>query len=197
MNIVSISGIPLYGDVSAIVEALVNIEGRRHPIPGYDHEDIAQEIRLECFRAMQHFDSKRIGPSPYKFLERCVRNFLYNMRRGIYVPNNPPCVRCKFWNKKDRSCKIDEVGCEKIVQYRKKMATKAAIRKPASLEIDLEDGKCSMDINAMILDENIRANLSEELIVHYELLISGNSKQVPHYIKKQIREKVKKLIQDD
>jgi hypothetical protein len=63
MTAIALSGLPAYNEISDIVEALVNTEGRRYPIPGMDHEDIAQEIRLECIRVMQHYDASRIGPS--------------------------------------------------------------------------------------------------------------------------------------
>ena len=59
--VVATSGTPTYSDINDIVEALVNTEGRRYPIPGYDHDDIAQEIRMECLRVLPYFDSGRIG----------------------------------------------------------------------------------------------------------------------------------------
>ena len=178
--------IPSYADVSDIVEALVNIEGRRSPIPGMDFEDTAQEIRMECVRVLNFYDSTRIGPSPFKYLQTCVRNFLYNQRRGIWVPNNPPCVRCPLWDKMRRICTIDEVGCDKIVLYRENMATKAALRQPAPLEIDVMDDRHEQELEAKLLDQSIRTALPTHLIEHYEKLILGE-KILPRY-KKQIRD---------
>lgn len=191
---VAASGTPSYEDVSDIIEALVYTEGRKYPIPGVDFEDTAQEIRLECVRVLDHFDASRIGPSPYKFLQTCVRNFLYNQRRGIWVPNNPPCVRCPLWDKANKLCTIDEVGCDKIVQYRENMATKANLKQPGSLEIDIMDSEHEDEIDAMLLDESIRQALPEHLIEHYEALIVGQS--VPSRVKKQIREIVMTVIND-
>lgn len=189
---VSCSGTPTYSDISDIVEALVNTEGRRYPIPGYDHEDIAQEIRMECLRVLPFFDAARIGPSPYKYLQTCVRNFLYNMRRGIWVPNNPPCVRCPLWDRIRRTCTIEEVGCEKIVQYRENMAAKADLRKPTSLEDDVLDNCQDEETEAMLLDTSIRDALQPRLIPYYNKMIVGD--KIPARIKREIRLIVTEII---
>lgn len=192
---VAASGVtPTYTDISDIVEALVHTDGRRYPIPGMDHEDVAQEIRLECLRVLEFFDPTRIGPSPYKYLQTCVRNFLYNMRRGIWVPNNPPCVRCPLWNRIAKTCTIEEIGCEKIVQYRESMATKADLKQPTSLDVEVLDDRAEQEIDATMLDQSIRSALPKNLITHYEHLIAGQA--VPARIKKQIREIVTAVIND-
>jgi len=183
---VAASSTPSYADVSDIVEALVNIEGRRTPIPGMDFEDTAQEIRMECVRVLQFYDASRIGPSPFKYLQTCVRNFLYNQRRGIWVPNNPPCVRCPLWDKMRKLCTIEEVGCDKIVLYRENMATKAALKQPATLEIDVMDYRHEQELEAKLLDRSIRDALPEHLIEYYDKMLLGE--KVPPRYKKQVRE---------
>lgn len=189
-NTILPSGVICYEDITNIVEALINTEGRRYPIPGMEHEDIAQEIRLECIRVLPFYDASRIGPSPYKYLQTCVRNFLYNMRRGIWVPNNPPCVRCPLWNKVLRICTIDEVGCEKIVQYRSNMAIKADLRRPATIDEDMFT--VNENDSLVLLDQSIRGSLPTNLIVHYDKLINGE--KVTNRIKKQIRLIVTEII---
>ena len=189
---VATSGTPTYGDISDIVEALVNTEGRRYPIPGYDHDDIAQEIRVECLRVLPYFDASRIGPSPYKYLQTCVRNFLYNMRRGIWVPNNPPCVRCPLWDRVRRTCTIEEIGCDKIVQYRENMAAKADLRKPSSLEDDVSDNYHDEQAEAMLLDQSIRGVLSQRLIPFYEKMLIGE--KITARVKREIRLIVAEII---
>lgn len=184
--------LPTYDDVSDVVEAIVHTEGRKYPIPGMDFEDIAQEIRLECVRVLQFYEADRIGPSPYKFLQTCIKNFLFNKRRGIWVPNNPPCVRCPLWDKANRTCMIDEVDCDKIVQYRANMAVKAALKQPNSLEVDIIDIDRDEEVEAVILDNSIRDALPPHLIEYYDKLISGQ--KIPPNIKKQIRDIVTEII---
>jgi len=183
---ITASGTPSYADVSDIVEALVHIEGRRYPIPGMDFEDIAQEIRLECVRVLSFYDSKRIGPSPYKYFQTCIRNFLYNQRRGIWVPNNPPCVRCPLWDRVAKTCTIDEVDCDKIVSYRSNMATKADLRSPASLVMDITDDVHEQELDAIVLDQSIRQALPKVVVPYYNKMLVGE--KIPPRIKRQIRD---------
>ena len=195
MSFVLASGIMGYAELQPVIEAIINTEGRRYPIPGMERDDIAQEIRLECLRVMQFYDATRIGNSPYKFLQVCVKNFLYNMRRGIYVPNNPPCVRCPLWDKVRRTCIIDEIGCEKIVQYRNSMATKAALRAPSTLEVDITESE-GLDIDAWTLDDSIHSKLPPAYIKHYHAMKEGRGDEVPARIKRQIRNIVKEVLGD-
>ena len=185
---------PTYEDISDMVEALVHTEGRRYPIPGMEQDDIAQEIRMECFRVLEFYDTSRIGPSPFKYLQTCVRNLLYNMRRGIWVPNNPPCARCPLWDRLNKRCMIDEVDCEKIVQYRRNMAIKADLRAPSSLEVDIFSEGGGSECDAILLEQSIRQTLPESLLIHYENLIEGVV--IPPRFKRQIREIVLEIIKD-
>lgn len=194
MNSIAASGIPTYADVKDIVEALVHIEGRKSPIPGMDFEDIAQEIRLECVRVLSSFDHTRIGPSPFKYLQTCVRNFLYNQRRGIWVPNNPPCVRCPLWDRMQKTCLVDEVDCDKIVKYRANMATKAALRQPATLKIEVSDNIHEENLDALLLDQSIREALPDAMIPYYDKMLLGE--KIPPRIKRQIREITMGVIND-
>lgn len=193
-GVVATSGTPSYDDVADVIEALVYSEGRRYPIPGMDFEDVGQEIRLECIRVLQFYDASRIGPSPYKYLQTCVRNFLYNQRRGIWVPNNPPCVRCPLWDKVRKTCTIDEVDCDKIVQYRANMATKAALKQPNSLEFDVLDDAHESELDALVLDQSIRNALPANLVPYYDKLLLGE--KIPPRAKKQIREIATGVIND-
>jgi hypothetical protein len=191
---VTVAFTPSYEDKDTrdIIEALVVIEGRKSIIPGMDQDDIAQEIRMECIRVLEFYDSSRIGPSPYKYLQTCIKNFIYNMKRGIWVPNNPPCTRCPLWDRVNRRCTIDEVDCDKIIEYRASMARKADLKRPASLEIDICE---ESDANSIVdLDLSIRNSLPENLILHYNRLIKGE--KVPARAKRNIRLIVTQIIND-
>ena len=164
----AVSGTILYKEYSEVVESLVRTEAKTFLFPGLDYDDIAQEIRVECIRVMSKFDSARIGPSPYKYLKQCIKNFLYNKRRGIYVPNNPPCVRCPYWSKSKKTCLIDEMGCQKIIDYRNNMAKKAAIFNPAALESEILDGENGDELDALALNESIKEILPSNLLQSYK-----------------------------
>ncbi len=188
------SGIISYATISGTIEVLVSRESRRSLIPGMDQDDLAQEIRLVCLRVLDRFDPTRIGPSPYSFLRRCVHNYLYNMKRGVWVPNNPPCNRCSLWDKKNKICKVNEENCEDIKRYRRSMALKASIKRPGSLEYDVTDK--SESTSKADLEAAIKDKLPAHLKKSYELLISGRGREISHSHKKQIRRLVKDLISD-
>jgi|APGre2960657404_1045060.scaffolds.fasta_scaffold54253_3 hypothetical protein len=193
---VSGSGLLEFSSYETFVEAIVASEGTKNPIPGYSLDDIAQEIRLECWRVMQFYDPQRIGPYPYKYLQVCIKNFLYNMRRGTYVPNNPPCVRCPMWDKLARKCIVNEEGCDSIVQYRKKMATKANLKSPAPIENEVYDIKNEAFDDSFALQESILQKMPKELLPYYKKMIGGEKRGIPVKARKEIRKIVKELLKD-
>lgn len=187
-----------YSSVSGMIEAIVFTEGKKYPHPGVEFEDIAQEIRFACVKALQSFDPSRIGPFPYKFLQRCVKNYIYNLNRGTLVPNNPPCNRCEFWNKLNKTCKINEVGCDKIVEFRKRMATKASLKTPNVLDEKFDASSNRYEnVEVFILDASIRESLPGSLLLAYQKIVSGYSSEVSTKDKNRIRKIVKHIIADD
>lgn len=175
--------------VSGIIESIIHIEIRRPYVFDGDHDDLKQEMRMAAIRAMEKYDASRIGPSPYKFFQQCVRNHLYNLHRGIHVPNNPPCVRCEFWDSVNKTCKIDEVGCDAILKYRDSMKLKQAIRNPGQLpEFDLTTPSGDEQIAAFLLNQSIQSILPPELLNDYNLLVSG------HFVESRKKIKIRKII---
>lgn len=70
-----------YEDVSMDIERLVSMKVGRYHIPGYDRDDMAQEIRLTCVKALSKYDKSKNNSTPFHFLARCVDNRLRNMVR--------------------------------------------------------------------------------------------------------------------
>lgn len=182
--------------VSGIIESVIHIVLRRPYNYDGDPDDLKQEMRMAAIKAMAKYDATRIGPSPYKYFEQCARNHLYNLHRGVHVPNNPPCVRCEFWDATNKTCKIDEVGCDAIVRYRNNMELKKRIRNPGQLpEFDLTTPSGDEQIAAFLLDDSIRSILPPELIEDYDRLISG--KPVESRKKTKIRKIVRRMMEDE
>ena len=187
-----------YIDVSGIIESIVYTEGRKYTCPGISFEDIGQEIRLACIKALNSYNPARIGPSSFKFLQTCARNHVYNMNRGVIVPNNPPCVRCPLWDRYTKKCEEKEDGCEKIKQYRQHMAAKANLRAPnitINEEVTNQTDRYG-SVEHFILDDSIRELLPGHLLLDYVRMLNGASDQVSTHHKNQIRRIVKGLIQD-
>ena len=179
--------------VSGVIEAVINQELRQPLANNDDPDDVRQEMRLAAIRAMPKFDPTKIGPSPFRFFQQCIRNHIYNLHRGVHVPNNPPCARCELWDSTNKICKIDEVGCEAIVKYRKNMQTKAAIRRPEHLpEFHLSRNENSQ--NRFLLHESLQQIMPDNLLYSYNMMASGLSKQVDSKSRSKIRKIVREYL---
>ncbi len=108
------SGIGYY-DVEDLVETIVHMKKGKYAFPGHDSEDLAQDIRLICWEALNKFDQNKLGKSVFHFVARCVDNALYNKFRGVYLDNNPPCLRCPMYIKETKECEINEEGSNRPV----------------------------------------------------------------------------------
>lgn len=193
------SGVLTYAAASGTIESVVAMELRRTIKFDGDRDDLAQEIRMAAIKALPRFDASRIGDSAFKFLQRCARNHLFNMNRGVHVPNNPPCNRCPLWDKQNSTCKIDEVGCDAIKKYRANMAAKASLRAPDRLPDNRESmgSTANPDIAVFELDDSIRNALPFELIPAYELMANGRADLVESSVKVKVRKIVRKVLAED
>jgi hypothetical protein len=72
------------------------------------------------------------------------------------------------------------------------MALKAELKRPASLEVDVNDDTQESTMDAIILDQSIRDTLPKHLLAPYENLING--RKIASRLKKQIRDIVTTII---
>lgn len=203
---VSTSGI-LYEDAEDMVETIVSMKKSKYNFPGVDPEDLAQDIRLMCWEALEKkFDDSKVGKSVFHFVARVVDNGLYNKFRGVYLDNNPPCLRCEHYQKATKTCAIDEIGCDRIVNYRKRMAQKRAIAAPLSYNahLDNEEGSDfsaheSLSVESTTgvcdLDDSFRSSLDEELVPYYDLMVKGDMESVPVKMRRAVQRQVRAIIE--
>lgn len=204
------SGIP-YESAIDLVETIVSMKKDKYNFPGVDREDLAQDIRLMCWEALEKkFDPDKLGKSVFHFVARVVDNGLYNKFRGVYLDNNPPCLRCPEYIKETKSCAIDEVGCDRIVSYRDRMQRKRAIASPLSYNAHLDaDAESDFTHHASLsvpsttgicdLDDTLRTELDEALVPYYEQMVRGEGEQVPVHYRRLVQRQVKLILgeQDD
>ena len=205
-NNTAISGIP-YESVQDLVETIVSMKKAKYNFPGVDPEDLAQDIRMICWEKLENkFEPDKVGKSIFHFVARCVDNALYNKFRGIYLDNNPPCLRCPEYIKETKGCKIDEVGCDRIVSYRNRMARRRAIAAPLSYNACLNSdtdadfthyGSFSVDSNTGVcdLDDTLRSELDEGLVPYYELMVKGDIEAVPMHYRRLVQRQVKLILE--
>lgn len=192
----------LYISCSGIIEQVVQSKLRTNRIPDLSPDDLAQEIRIKCTYAMAKFDPARIGPSPYQYLSTVASNHIYNLKRGTWVPNNPPCLRCDFWDREHKVCSIAELNCAKIVRYRNNMRIKAALRgptpQPPVLSEDTEEDmlpqnlRFTPDTNGYVdLIDYLFTKIPAPLKSHLFLLLDGQD--IPDHIMKKLKVHIRKI----
>ena len=196
-----------YADVENLVETIVSMKRKKYSFPGVDAEDLAQDIRLECWRVLRLHDPDKEGKSLFHFVARCVDNFLYNKFRGVYLDNNPPCLRCADYIKETKTCRIDEVGCDRIVAYRERMARKRAIAAPLSYNAQLDSDNSvdfthheSMSVGSTTgvidLDDALRTKLDDSLVPYYDSMINGEMQAVPAHYRRLVQRQVRAIIEE-
>lgn len=200
---ISASGLTLtYAEAHSTIEKIVSIKARQYVKPGQSKDDVAQEIRIICFQALEKYDSTRVGRSVFHFLARCVDNGLYNQQRGIYLDNNPPCLRCEHYIKETKGCAIQESGCDRIVQYRDKMARRRAVLAPISYNVDEEEERVDIGYvpsatGQLNLDEHIRSTIDPSLLESYNKMIQEGHNSVPPKIRKKIQAFIKSILGEE
>ena len=206
-NNTAASGIQ-YDTVQDLVETIVSMKKTKYShFPGTDVEDLAQDIRLECWRVLGLHDPNKEGKSLFHYVARCVDNFLYNQFRGVFLDNNPPCLRCPDYIRETKSCRIEEVGCDRIVSYRKRMARKRAIAAPLSYNAHLDsDAESDFSHHESLsvgsttgvcdLDDSIRTELDETLIPYYDNMVNGEMDQVPAHYRRMVQRQVRLILEN-
>lgn len=202
----SVSGIS-YNSQHDLVETIVSMKKCKYKFPGHDPEDLAQDIRVVCWESLNKFQPGKLGKSIFHYVARCVDNALYNKFRGVYLDNNPPCLRCEHYIKETKSCAIEEEGCTRIVQYRDRMSRKRAIAAPLSYNAQ-PDGDNDADYSyhdslsvgsttgTCDLDDALRATLDPALVPYYDRMINGQTEDVPAHFRRLVQQQVKIILDD-
>lgn len=70
-----------YEELIMDIERLVSMKSGLYIIPGFDRDDVGQEIRMTCVKALAKYDAAKNNSTPFHFLARCVDNRLRNLLR--------------------------------------------------------------------------------------------------------------------
>jgi len=191
-----------YEDIESVVEDLARIKRKKYARRFIDADDIAQEVRIKCWKSIHVYDPER-GQSIRTFLNVCTENHLRNLMRDNFVTFNPP-------NKKDpeyfdQSGKPTEKALKdiRIQKYLKRYKRKRAVKMPASVDRvfanTAEGMPCTHDHAGHVnLDVSIRQILFDrhpKVIQYYDILITGGA--IPKSIKIQIQEVVEEILQEN
>lgn len=141
--------------IGPIVEKIIARSVHKHIFGHFEHDDIAQEMRLVALEAYKGYHKDR-GPLE-NYLARSIRNRIaVNLKRDNGFIVQTPCIshKCYFYDKKNRDCRWDKTKCLDWAEYEKVYESKCAINTATTYPTD--NGITSSD-------SEIRSQLDEML----------------------------------
>ncbi len=126
-----------YEDIHDIVERLVSLKSNNYTFDHFTADDIGQEIRMICLRALKHFDMEKIEKEKWpNFFGRCVDNGLKNLKRDKYVRFTPSCTGdCNLLHGDEfLTSELDSV-CKKWQKFKKNLKRKLSIKHPVNVDV--------------------------------------------------------------
>ena len=164
-----------YEDLATDIERLVSMKAGLYVIPGFDREDVGQEIRMTCVKALTKYDAAKNNSTPFHFLARCVDNRLRNLLRD----NAATLTKAQ---------KTDEKAIARVEKKKKLQFT-------LSVGHDVQEsqlGQASRAVHVSEFKEEIESRLPEEVKPSLLILINRGppsiSKAHLKIIKQVIRE---------
>lgn len=189
-----------YDDITNIVEYLVRTKSRSYTFDCYTEDDIGQEIRIICFRALKHFDISRVKEDKWRnFFGRCVDNGLKNLKRDNYLRTVPPCKGdCGFLHGDEYMNNVLGKVCKRWLRFRKNLQKKIKVLHPIPIEIvgdSIKDNKIQKDIEAKDLEEYVIDSIPDDLRTYLKMMLKGHGRNVPRREKKRIQDFVRGILE--
>ena len=185
-----------YSEIEPIVEYLVKVKSNNYTFDCWTTDDIGQEIRMICFKAMTHFDSERVLPDKWKnFFGRCVDNALKNLKRDRYIRYQTPCdSECELLHSND-----DELNkiCKKWLKHQENINRKKSIRHPVSIDLvgDIRDVKFEKKVEVEDTKTYLLSKIEAYLRPGLVQILNGNKKKVPVRDRRKIQISVRTLLE--
>jgi len=186
-----------YSDISDIVEYLVRAKAYKYTFDCWELDDIAQEIRLICFKALEKYDGSRVVDNKLiNYFGTCVDNALKNLKRDKYIRMTPNCCSpdCELSHGEENT---DREICPRWSKYNEKIRSQRVIKHPLSIDAignhvnsaNFEENLEMEDIKEYLI-KNIDRNLRSGLLN----ILGGNKKEVDIKNRRKIQEFVKKAL---
>lgn len=184
-----------YDDISDIVEYLVKTKCRTYAFDCYSPEDIAQEIRLICFKVLTHFDADKVEEAKrVNFFGRCVDNALKNLKRDKYIRYSSPCDGdCELLHGND--AELSKV-CKKWLKHQDKIQRKKNIKHPISIELlgDIRDTQFEKIIETEDMKRYLIDKIDDSLRPALMHILNGNKKNVSVRERRRVQGFVKRIL---
>lgn len=172
-----------YEAASAIIERIAKNKARFHKKIGYlDADDIAQEVRIKCWAALEKYDPAKNQSDVEPFLWVCAENRIRDLRRSIVYNHNKPCFRCPFWNEVAAQSGMHDCfvysykyDCDKYSKHERFVQLKLALSHPSDIEhLDPNNLGLYEEIDIMSIHDFIKKSLPSGMLPHFSVYCSGN-----------------------
>lgn len=189
-----------YDDIAEIVEYLVRTKCYQNTFDCYDSEDISQEIRLICLKALEHFDVSRVKMKLVNFFGRCVDNALKNLKRDNYIRYNAPCDQdCSYLHGDEYIDGDLAKVCRRWIKYRHNIQNKINIKHPVSVETvseTLSAPNFEHEVETRDLRDYLLSRIDEDLRPYFVNILEGDRRDVPAKYRHKIQRFIKKLMKE-
>jgi DNA-directed RNA polymerase specialized sigma24 family protein len=174
------SGVAIsYLSLESDIERLVSMKASMYNIPGFERDDVAQEIRMTCVKALAKYDTSKNHSTPFHFLARCVDNRLRNLIRD----NAATLPKSKQGDERSE----------------KRIAAKRLLHGALSVGFDVPEDLLSssdftLEMSAIDFKSSIEELLPDDLLQSFQILLKNGAPSIPKghlkLIKKIIREQL-------
>lgn len=188
-----------YQDIEPIVEYLVKVKAPTYVFDCYSIDDIGQEIRLICFKALTHFDMSRTKQDKLvNYFGRCVDNALKNLKRDNYIRFSSPCKSdCEFLHS-DTDDDLSRL-CKKWTKFQKGLQAQKNIKHPVSIDntdINLKDSKFEESLEIEDIKKYLIDRIEDRLKPSLINLFYGNIEDVSLRDRREIQISIKNILKD-
>ena len=167
-----------YNDIHDIVEYLIKAKSAKIKTIGiYDSDDIAQEVRVKCFKIINKFSSSK--GSAVNFFGVCIDNSLTDLIRRHTLRRSNVCFYCLFNIKGVCQYYEDIDNCEKYSRFltnKKSKEVVCLLRGNSDFEWGEIVGKKHSEVNSYNIESKIsdvREFLTEESKVAFDALMNN------------------------
>jgi hypothetical protein len=187
-----------YEDIADIVEYLVRTKSSSYSFDCYTPEDIAQEIRIICFRSLDKLDLERVKDGKLQnFFGRCVDNGLKNLKRDNYVRASSPYKK-KFEQLEDEDKSEEAEFIREKWQHhqnniKRRLAIKHAVPIDGLSEL-INNDRFQKEMEYKDLERYLLEAASDDIIIPLKLILNGKIAKISRNEKRRVQQFVKKLL---
>lgn len=188
-----------YEDIHDIVEYLVRTKSSGYAFDCFTSEDIGQEIRIICYRALDKLDLERVKDGKLQnFFGRCVDNGLKNLKRDNYIrAASPYKKKFELLEENDNSPEA-EIVREKWNHHQKNIKRRLAIKHAAPIDGLAElinNDRFDREMEYKDLEIYLLEVAPPDIAKPLKLILEGHIEDISRSERRKVQQFVKKLME--